>query len=133
MFPYDQGLTHKVLGKKFREVRVEDSSNKRTPHLKIYTGVKDIMDDEIVLTVLLDEGVVTDDGYTEYVLESIGIDTDLNKARLLIKAYDVELSNTYSQTLRINFDGGEYMEAVNKLTFCIVDIYAGLAMQLTYR
>lgn len=122
---FEEDVVNKQLGNKFKDIHIE--KEKLGSNLKVYTGVNDLMNDEIILTAIPEEGIISDLGYTDYSLECLLLEFEFNRAAQLIRAHDVQLLNDYQQTLVIPYshdDEEEFLQQVKKLTSCIVDMYA---------
>lgn len=123
---YGNVINMNLLGKKINDVRLVEYMDSQTPHILAYSGVIDFMGDEIILTIFPEEGVISDEGYTEYALEGMGNRMYLSKVKILIKSHKVILTDGYTQSLELKLIDDEYVHSVNRLTSCIIDIYASL-------
>lgn len=114
------------LGKRKRDIQLDKKKDNNCKGITVSTGVFDYLGDEIILTMLPDEKIISDEGYTDYALESILGNNDFSNVRLLIQAHHIEYIDDYKQSLIIHYTEDNHIEAIKKLTACIVDIYAGL-------
>lgn len=126
MYMDDFIVNKKDLGKRISDVRIINNINKETAHILVYTGIIDFTGDEIVLTVLPDQNIVTDEGYTDYALESINGSLSFSNVSILINSYKVRVKDGMIQNLEHSFTNDNYMDSVKQLTACIIDIYASL-------
>lgn len=124
-YNYGIKMDESRLGERVSSLRYVSMDNSNTPHILAYTGILDYMGDEIVLTILVDDNVVTDEGYTEYALEVNNNNKKLGDVSLLIKSHNVKQVDGYVQSLEKEYSD-DYEFAVKSLTSCIVDIYASL-------
>lgn len=94
------------------------------PYHSVKTGVADYLGDEIILTVFPDTQTVTDEGYTEFVLNGERRPKRIKEAKQLISAHGVTISDSYHQELSLTYEGDDWTDAVKKLVSCIVDVYS---------
>lgn len=115
-----------VLGKNIGMFKVKEFNevNGDGVYYRVNTGVSDYIGDEIILTVWPEKNIVTDEGYTEFLLESDERSMNIVDARLFIESSGVELTNTYNAHLVVHYEKDGWEEAVKVLTACIIDTYA---------
>lgn len=117
-------LKENKLGQEIGTFEVREHKTKK--YFSVKTGIADYLGDEIILFIYPEKKLVTDEGHTEFSLETDRRRLNLVDAKLFIESYGVRLTNTYNLYLEIDYRDDKWRDAVNKLTSCIVDTYAVL-------
>lgn len=115
-----------ALGKKIGNFTVNkfNTRSDEGEYYSVKTGVSDYLGDEIILTVWPDRKIVTDEGYTEYLLDTDPRRMRIGDARKFIESSGVELTNSYNAHMTVHYEDDNWEEAVHLLTACIVDTCA---------
>lgn len=106
-----------MIGEKRRTNKIV----RKEGYLLYDTGMIDHFEEAISFDVMLDEQIVTDNGYTAHMFESYNL--SLVNYKAIIAQFGITLENSPESRLIIPYKGKSYDRELKRLLACVLELY----------